>query len=257
MEKEAKIRKVYFYNSKKQKLAGILEESNKSKDIIIMTHGFTGDKNVFTAISKNILQNGFNVLRFDFSGCGESEDTSLTIDKQMDDLKSAIKFVKNKGFENIALVGYSLGGLISIKVYDKQIKTIILLAPLTDSRKDYRKKYSKEQLEELNSKGYITKISKGAIREKVIIDKKIIEFIERGINQRELLSNVKCPVLIIHGDKDDRVPLEFSKKAIKYLSQDSRLEILKGADHKNIFLLENYINSVSKLCINWFKKYLK
>ncbi len=53
------------------------------------------------------------------------------------------------------------------------------------------------------------------------------------IDQQELLQSVKCPVLIIHGDGDDeeRMLMQRSREGMKYLSTESRLDVIPGARH--------------------------
>ncbi|MBL7205983.1 MAG: prolyl oligopeptidase family serine peptidase [Candidatus Aenigmarchaeota archaeon] len=78
-------------------------------------------------------------------------------------------------------------------------------------------------------------------------------FTERmSINQEEIVSKIKCPVLIIHGDQDESVPLDQSKSAMKYLSNNSKLEIVEDGDHR----LNEKINIIVPLSVNWFKKYI-
>lgn len=221
-----------------------------------MSHGFTGDKSEWGRFDKAAYafrEAGYNVLNFDFSGSGESDDDSLTVDKQVDDLESAIKYCLNNDLPNIGLLGLSLGGLISAKVYDQQIKTMVFWAPVT-SNIDYAEssRFTQEQIQELKDKGYLTKIREKGVRKKIIIDKQML--IDReDVNQESLLSKISCPVLIIHGDKDNRVPLKDSVSAMKYLSSESNLEIVKGADHGFYEQLNDFIF----LSVNWFDKYLK
>lgn len=75
-----------------------------------------------------------------------------------------------------------------------------------------------------------------------------------SVNQEKILSMIKCPVLIIHGDKDSNVPIEHSKKAMQYLDGKSKLEILKGENHK--IELNVYLDKIIPLSVNWFKGYL-
>jgi len=244
-----------FENSRCQSLIGNFYTSN-SELIVIMSHGFTGDKSEwgrFNKIAKMLNDSGYNVLTFDFSGCGESEDDTLTVKKQVDDLKSAIRFVKLKGYKKIGLFGHSLGGLISLKCFTREVVTMVLFAPVTDKIKcAWDKKYSEEQLKELNEKGYITKIRNKGVRKKILIDKQMLEDRE-NINQDKLLKDVKCPILIIHGKEDESVPPTDSVEAVKLLSEESKLELIDNADHSSYGSME----IIAKLINNWFLDNLK
>lgn len=247
--------KIRFKNSRNLNLIGEFFASD-SKSMIIMAHGFTGDKSEFGRFDKlaeSFNKSGFNVLTFDFSGCGESDDDLLSDDKQIDDLNSAIKYAKAKGFKKIGLFGYSLGGLICLRCFTTDIVTMVLLAPVTDKVKYSSDKiFSKEQLEKLEEKGYITIIREGGLRKKVLIDKQML--IDReNLDQKKLLKNINCQILIIHGNKDESVPYSDSKEAIKLLSSDSKLETIDGANHG----FYEQLDAVIKLAKSWFLEHLK
>lgn len=239
--------KVNFKNSRGLNIVGVLYPANSNKAIII-SHGFAAnkDRERLIKLSEILSKGGFGVLRFDFSGCSESGNDLISVKGEVDDLRSAIKFMKNKGYNEIGLLGESLGGLISILCYSQDIKTIVLFAPVTASKKPSILEEGME--EELAEKGFVTKHKDGRIFK---IPKEYFEARD-NINQEEILSKIKCPVLIIHGTEDDSVFLEDSKEAMKYLPESSKLEIIEGAGHK----LEEDIDRVIILSLNWFKKHL-
>lgn len=238
-------------NSRGLNLVGDLY-SDDNKSIIIMSHGFTGDRHewgTFDKIAENFHKANFDVLTFDFSGSGESDDDSLTVGKQIDDLNSIIDFVKQKKYENIILLGLSLGGLISLNCYNPDIKAIIGMAPVTDKIDyEWKDRYSDEQMVELKDKGYITKVRDEGFRKIIIIDEQMLRDRENVV-QEKLLENINCPVLIFHGDKDDRVPLDNSKKAIEILGANSKLDIIKGEGHH----FRNSIDYVVNKTVDWLK----
>lgn len=245
---------ISFRNSRGLSLAGNFYAAD-SGTAIVMCHGFTGDKSEWGRFDKaayRFNEAGYNVLNFDFSGSGESDDDSLSVGKQVDDLECAIKYVHGKGVNKIGLLGLSLGALVSAKVYDEQISTVVFWAPVTDKvHYEWDKRYNAEQLQELDEKGCLTITRGKGVRKTYIVDKQMLK--DRSeIDQQSLLSRIKCPVLIIHGNKDDRVPLEDSRNAIKYLSNDSRLKIVKGADHHFNEQLDEFI----ALSVEWFGKHL-
>ena len=73
-----------------------------------------------------------------------------------------------------------------------------------------------------------------------------------NLNQEEFLRGISLPLLIIHGDKDTSVPLEWSESAMKYLSDRSKLEVIKGAWHT----FDNEGEEVTDLTVNWITKHL-
>lgn len=230
--------------------------TSKSKSIVIMSHALANDKSErgkLDKVAEKLNQSGYNVLAFDFSGCGESDDDTLAIGKQVDDLRSAINFSKSLGYKSIGLFGHSIGCLVSLKCYTQEISTMVLWSPVTDKIKyAWDERLSKEQLQELKDKEYFTRTRKNAVRTIYLIDKQML--IDReSVDQKELLREVTCPILLIQGTKDTSVPIADSKEAIKLLSRDSHLEIVEGADHD----FNEHMDVLVKLSNDWFLKHLE
>lgn len=116
--------RVTFTNSRNLTLVGNHYKA-ESESIIIMCHGMLSEKDSRGRAEKLVKafnESGFNALTFDFSGCGESDDDSVTVSKEIDDLKAAIAYVKERGYKKIALYGHSLGSLICLNCYTPEIE---------------------------------------------------------------------------------------------------------------------------------------
>ena len=249
------MKRVIFKNSRELLLAGNLYSAG-TESIIIMCHGFASDQSSqarFKTMANSLMKYNFSSLSFDFSGCGESDDERLTLDKLIDDLNSAIAYVKTLGFKKIALFSHSLGGFISLKCFSPEITTMVLLGPQTGPRDFRGENYNtQEQLQELKEKGYFTFIKKNRIREKIIVDEQLNIDLAH-INQYEVLKKVTCPILIIHGNngENELEGYKNSETGINFLSKESKLEIIDGANHS---FIEHY-DTVIKLTTNWFLNY--
>lgn len=250
--------KITFTNSTNLKLVGNLHTAD-SKSVIIMAHGFCGDKSAggrFDKISDTLNKSGFNVLTFDFSGCGESDDVSLTCEMMEDDLNSAISFVKSRGYQNIALYGHSLGALICLRSYTPEIVTMVFSGALTDSMiYDWDKYFSEEYVIKKHNNGDLTVKDNSEWRRQITIGHQIPKEIEQ-IDQKSLFEKIKCPVLIIHGndknDEEEKMLLKRSKRGLEYLSDDSKLEIIDGADHR----FYDHIEKLSIVVRDWCLSHL-
>lgn len=201
------------------------------KKIVITSHGFTSDQfGKSTLLAKALALHDISALTFDFSGCGESQDDTISVAKEVEDLSAVVEYAQSLGYEHIGIMGTSLGGLIAQKVWSPAIATLVLWCPVTHPW-DAEERFTPEQRAELDRNGYLViPREQSYLRMSVRVDRDNVE--ERAhINTKELVSHVSCPVLIIHGDNDTVVPLADSREALTYLSRDSRLEIIKGADH--------------------------
>lgn len=248
--------KVEFENSRGLNLVGNLY-SVDSDLIIIFSHGWISNKDSkgrFPLLAKALNNCGYDILTFDFSGCGESDNDICTTEKRIDDLKSAIKFIKSKGYKKIALYGHSFGSYISLLSYNKDISAIALSGALTDSMNYNWEEYLDEnQLNDLNNKGYFIENVNEIQRKSVVVDNSmLLDF--QSINQEKLLKNITCPVIIIHGDNDDEeVQLcKRSKNAMNYL-KNSDIVVIHGENHSFI----NHYDKLVEIITKWFLKHFK
>ena len=59
-------------------------------------------------------------------------------------------------------------------------------------------------------------------------------------NTIENLQTITKPILIIHGDKDNTVPIEGAMKVYESANDPKQLYIIKGADHNDTYLIGGY-----------------
>lgn len=228
--------KLFFKNKKGNKLCGILSNptSSKEKPIIILCHGFSTSKNSHTYVRLQEILNSHEIstFRFDFFGHGESEGNfeDVTISEAVNDILNAIKFLKKLGYSKIGLMGGSFGGLAGIMAASKTNDLFILAlkSPVSDYEEKERVTKTKEELEEWEKKGYTYYISGEG--KKLKLNYTFFEDFKNN-NGYEAAKKIKIPTLIVHGDRDESVPIKQSKKTAS-LIENCKLEIIKGADHR-------------------------
>ncbi len=229
---------VNFTNNKGNRLSGVLSipENNFKGLIVIFAHGLGSSKESekYKDFGRVLNEKNIGILRFDFFGHGESEGQfeDITIDEGIDDVLGAIKFVKSLGFTKIGLVGTSFGGISSIMAatITPDLKFLGLLAPVTIP----------EELSTLRSN------DKDAARLKTSIE------LDTKNNGHKVAHKIKIPVLIIHGEKDQVVPLDHSQRFCSLLSS-CKLEVIKGGDHQ-LRIPEHYLKVLS-LTIDFIQRY--
>lgn len=228
--------KVFFENSKGNKLCGILSNpaQDKNKAIIILCHGFTTSKASKTYVGLEQLLNiaGVSTLRFDFFGHGESEGKfeNITTSEAVDDILNAIKTLKKLGYKKIGLMGSSFGGIASIMAASKtnDLFVLALKSPVSNYKEKEIMTKTKDELNKWKKKGWRYYISGDGKRYKLNYS-----FYEDFKNNDgyKAAEKIKIPTLIVHGDKDESVPIEQSIKISKII-KNCKLEIIKGADHR-------------------------
>ena len=227
------------------------EKSSDRPPILIMCHGFTGDKyewGRFPETAKALNKEGYDVLIFDFSGSGENEREAINLTKQASDLENVYLWVKNQGYSKIAVLGLSFGGQTVLKAKLPGIITYVLWAPFTllhttGDQADWFKNIDKGPVE----------IPTSGEGDPVIVDMSFVMDIA-NFRVRPALKNLTTPTLIIQGTKDEKVPLELTKKAFSMMPQDRNHKLVEVRDATHDFE-KRYLQEFIKETVSWLKSY--
>ena len=152
-------KKVAFVNKNGYNLSAKLEFplTKKPDAYAVFAHVFTGNKNLIASkhIGRALTLNGIAVLRFDFTGLGESEgnfaDTNFT--SNVDDLIAACDYLSEHYEAPKIIVGHSLGGAASIFAAS-QVDSVTAVATIgTPSEPDHVTHLIESSIEEINETG--------------------------------------------------------------------------------------------------------
>jgi uncharacterized protein len=90
-----------------------------ARKLVIIQHGLEGNSSraYIKGMAKTFYEAGYDVLAWNYRGCSEEMNKQLRFyhSGATDDLKVVIEHAKNKGYTEINLVGFSLGGNITLK----------------------------------------------------------------------------------------------------------------------------------------------
>jgi hypothetical protein len=191
----------------------------------------------FKKLADELIKNNISSFRFDYAGTGLSDGdfSKNTVKRMTDDFKRAYKKIKK--FETISVVAHSLSGCVIAAALknNNNFHRIVLIAPALNQKNllrywfvaqnfknkkitwDNFRRYLSEPafLADCRKRGKMTKSN--CISPDYFLENKDKDYSEYFAG----LDNV----LLIHGDKDDKVPLkslniEFKNKII-----------VKGGDH--------------------------
>ncbi|OUR69546.1 osmotically inducible protein C, partial [Bermanella sp. 47_1433_sub80_T6] len=122
------------FPSEGHNLAGLLETPDQPvRAYVLFAHCFTCGKDIAAAsrISRFLVQHGFAVFRFDFTGLGSSDgdfaNTNFSSNSQ--DLLSAANFLEEHYQAPQLLIGHSLGGAAVLAMAAKlpQVKAVVTI----------------------------------------------------------------------------------------------------------------------------------
>ena len=226
--------KFKFHKISKTKKIRYLCNYYKKNIYIVFLHGFMSDlegekpKTFLKFAKKNKL--GF--LGVEYSGHGKSsgEFTKGNISKWTNETKDVIKNIINKN--DFILIGSSMGSWISLNLFryfKNQIKGFLGIGSAPEFlEKIMWKKFTKKMKNETIRKG-IYNLKHGGYEYPITY-----QLIKNGRKNKVLDKNInlKIPVTMVHGSKDDAVPVIYSKKVLKLFTKaQKKLLIIKNGDH--------------------------
>lgn len=105
----------------------------------VFAHCFTCSRNIKAAriVSRSLAESGFAVLRFDFTGLGESDGdfADTTFSSNLDDLEDAAEWLSDNLAAPQMLVGHSLGGAAVLAVAERldSVRAVATIAAPSDA----------------------------------------------------------------------------------------------------------------------------
>jgi len=190
-------------------------ESNKESDKLVH-------------LGRAMAQRGIMVLRFDFRYVGESSGRfeDITYSGEVEDLKAAHALVQSRNPGKTAILGSSMGGTVALLFAAQQPSLAALVtvaAPIHPERFPSRV-LTPAQADEWRARGFTHYNGQR-------LNLSLLDDLE-SLDVPEAAKKITCPVLILHGDADEIVPVEEAHELYAWLTNSKRLSILPGTDHR-------------------------
>jgi putative redox protein len=245
---------IHFNNNFGEKLAGTLHlPIRPSGYAVVFGHCFTCTRHtaIFRHICSELTEEGFMALRFDFSGNGQSEGNfaESTYSKQISEMETAAALLAEKGALWIGLAGHSLGAAIALlaAAQEQTVKAVCTLAGRL-SGLNAMHFLSQNQRRELKNTGEVKFSSRGRalqLSNDFFAD-------ATKYNLPEVVASLQIPLLIVHGDSDEIVPVKEAYQAKEMNPANTRLAVIPMADH--MFSRPEHRQQISKLVVKWFRE---
>ena len=218
----------------KSKRIRYLKLSQKNTSYIVFLHGFMSNlegkkpKTFLDFAKKNKL--GF--LALEYSGHGKSSGKFINgnISKWTKETSQLIKKIVKKN--KIILIGSSMGAWISLnqfKLFKEQIIGFLGIGSAPEFLDGLMwKKFSKKMKREIKKNGIIN-LKHGDYEYPISL-----QLIKDGKKNKVLNKKIyqKLNVTMVHGDKDESVPVSYSRKVLKIFKKSrKKLVIVKNGDH--------------------------
>lgn len=239
----------YFLNAHLE-----LPANQRPNNFAVFAHCFTCSSTLGAVkhISRSLTKHGFGVVRFDFTGLGNSEGefAESHFSGNVNDLLAVNDFLVTNYEAPKLLVGHSLGGA-AVLVAASKLENIIAVATVAaPSHVDHVKHHFSHKIDEILQEGE-TEVSIGG--RPFLIDKEFIEDFDK-IDLPEVVRSMRKPILILHSPFDKIVGIENAEKLYLAAHHPKSFITLDNADH----LLSNPKDSlyVGNLIGTWALRYI-
>lgn len=219
----------------------------------IFAHCFSCSKNVLAAsrISRALAEHGIAVLRFDFTGLGQSEgdfaNTNFTSNVQ--DLVKAADFLRDEHGAPTLLVGHSLGGaaVIAAARQIEEVDAVVTLGAPADA--DHVKQHFTGQIKEIEETGEAeVEVGGKAFR----IRKQFLDDIE-GKTLDAIVADLDAALLIAHSPLDDVVSIDNATRLFVAAKHPKSFLSLDQADH--LLTDEDDARYAARVIAAWAERY--
>lgn len=225
------------------------EEYGHGDDIVILLHGFLSSSKMWANNYIPDLKKRFKIYTIDVRGHGNSSEVKIGCDLQQmtDDI---YRFVTLKNINQCILSGMSMGGAIAIQFainFPGKLKALILISPGPGSL--FSKGFSivSPILAFIAQKKCILKPILKSVLINPLPPKRLSEFIDDAVVVSDVtwleylhpsnkiyslnqLKNLTKPTLVLIGEKDKAIPIEFQEHVANIIPKAVKV-IMNGEGH--------------------------
>lgn len=248
--------KVEFSNSAGQKLAGLLElpADSNPRAMVLFAHCFTCGKDIAAAsrIARALAKHGIGVLRFDFTGLGNSDGDfgNTSFSSNIEDLLSAGEFLADTYQAPRILIGHSLGGAAVLAAAHRMasIEAIATIgAPATAHHVQH---LFDDKASEIRDAGEAEVNLAGR---RFNVKSQMLEDLERW-NTPDHIGNLRKALIIFHSPVDQVVDISEAATIYQAAKHPKSFISLDKADH----LLTSAVDAeyVADTLVAWSSRYL-
>jgi len=220
----------------------------------LFAHCFTCSKDLkpVVNISRALTQQHIAVMRFDFTGLGESEGdfTDTTFTSNVEDLLAAAAFMQGQYDAPAILIGHSLGGAAVLQAAARipSVRAVATIGAPFDPA--HVKNLFVGSLEAIEEQGQ-AEVSVGGRR--FTLSHEFVRDLE-GRHMEKVVGSLGRPLLIFHSPVDDTVGIDNAALIYKAARHPKSFVSLDDADH--LLLRERDSRYVGSVLAAWADRYL-
>ncbi|MDH3544639.1 MAG: alpha/beta fold hydrolase [Desulfuromonadales bacterium] len=247
---------IYFSNHRGERLAATLDlpEDESPISYALFAHCFTCTKSIKAAvnIAAALNREKIAVLRFDFTGLGQSEGTfaDTNFSTNVADLILASEYLAREFQPPQIIIGHSLGGAAVIQAAEKipSLRAVVTIAaPHDPGHVAHHFENMRQQIKEHGSAEVILAGRKFTIKRQFLED---LEMQKLDTH----IKSLKTALMVMHSARDTTVSIENAANIYKAAKHPKSFISLDDADH--LLLKEEDSLYVGKMIAAWSHRYI-
>ena len=251
-----KSKNIYFSNHRGERLAATLDlpEDESPISYALFAHCFTCTKSIKAAvnIAAALNREKIAVLRFDFTGLGQSEGTfaDTNFSTNVADLILASEYLSSEFQPPQIIIGHSLGGAAVIQAAEKipSLRAVVTIAaPHDPGHVAHHFENMRQQIEEHGSAEVNLAGRKFTIKRQFLEDLEIQKLDTH-------IKSLKTALMVMHSARDKTVGIENAANIYKAAKHPKSFISLDDADH--LLLKEEDSLYVGMMIAAWSHRYI-
>lgn len=218
---------VFLKTSDGTRINGIYFHGTRHQ-VILYFHGNAGDLSGWRFVAEDFTSQGFPVMMIDYRGYGKSEGY-FSEEGFYKDAEAAYGYLINiKGYatQDVIVYGRSVGTGVAVNLASNhEVSGLVLESPYT-------------------SLGQLANEKLPFLFPSLYLDYKF--------NNIEKIGAVKCPVILIHGERDALIPASHSKRLLPKINAKSKLILIPQGSHNDLNTFPEYHTFLQKDLAEYF-----
>lgn len=237
-------------------LSGNLQiPDGEAKGGVVLAHCFTCSKSlkVTRNLATGIEAGGYAVLRFDFTGLGESEGefAETTVTTNIGDIEAAARYMIRRGFGPCGMVGHSLGGAATLLAAGNvpEARAVVgVAAPF--SPEHIKQLFAEEDIGQALASGRVKVKLAGRTFE---ISAQFFRDLEEHCSP-DRIASLGRPLLVVHGTQDTIVEIAEGERIFEAARQPRWFAAIPRADH--LFVQEKHAEAAAAAIVTFLETML-
>lgn len=248
--------RVRFVNEHGVSLAGIIDWPLETpRAFALFAHCFTCTKDLkaIVKISRQLAKHGLAVLRFDFTGLGDSHGdfSQTTFEHNLADVRAAIAYLSSHHQPPQVLIGHSLGGaaMVCSAMDIPSARAVVNIASPSTTQHLARFLSQSDPRIEAEGAGQVTIGGRT-----YVIRRSLIEVL-RQVDLPQRLAALTLPLLVIFSPRDETLPFQHGLDMFRLAGGPTSFLHLDGADHLLVNQPQDVVY-VGDMIAAWAQRYL-